>query len=109
VTDPRDGTIEQVAGVLGSLRLSEAQRVEHGDRARTDGEHVAEDAADAGGGALEGLDGGGVVVRFDLEGDREAVADIDGAGVLTRAHEHVAAFGGEATEESLGMLVGAVL
>ena len=48
------------------------------------GEDVAQDAADAGGRALEWLDRAGVVVRFHLECDAPAVADVDDAGVFPR-------------------------
>ena len=74
VPDAGHGAVEQIARALRRVGLAEAQRVEHGDRARAEGEDVAQDAADAGGGALEGLDRAGVVVRLDLEGDRQAAA-----------------------------------
>ncbi len=48
-------------------------------------------------------------MRLDFEGDREAVADIDGTRVLAGADEHVRPFGREATQQLLGVLVGAVL
>ena len=72
----------------GGVRVvggAEAQRVHHRDRAGAHGEDVADDAADAGGRALVGLDEARVVVRLDLEGDRELVADVDDAGVLADA------------------------
>ena len=56
MADAGDHALEQVARALG-VELAEAQRVEHRDRARADREDVAQDAADAGGRALEGLDG----------------------------------------------------
>ena len=49
------------------------------------GEDVAQDAADAGGRALVGLDGRRVVVALDADGGGDAVADVDHAGVLARA------------------------
>ncbi len=111
VPDPGDGSVEQVARACVSIPtdLAEAQRVEHGDRARADREDVAQDAPHAGGGSLERLDGAGVVVGLDLERAHEAPADVDGAGVLARAHHHVGALGGERAQELLGVLVGAVL
>ena len=60
----------------------EAQRVQQKLRARAHGEDVANDSADAGGGALKRLDRARVIVRFDLERDRPAVADIDHAGIF---------------------------
>ena len=46
------------------VRPAEAQRVQVGDRAGAHGEHVAQDAADAGRRALVGLDEAGVVVAI---------------------------------------------
>ncbi|MBI4875128.1 MAG: phosphoribosylformylglycinamidine synthase subunit PurL, partial [Acidobacteria bacterium] len=69
-------------GVFGIVQGAEAQRVQHRDRPRAHGEDVAQDAAHAGGGALERLDEAGVVVGFDFEGDGPAIADIDDAGVF---------------------------
>jgi hypothetical protein len=64
------------------IRRAEAQRVHRRDGPRAHGEDIAQDAADAGGRALVGLDVGGVVVALHLEDDAIAVADIDDAGVL---------------------------
>ena len=83
---------------LGMARIAEAQRVQVGDRARAHGEHVAHDAADAGGRALVGLDEGRVVVALHLEDDGIAVADVDHAGVLAGPLDHLRAFGGERLE-----------
>ena len=46
------------------------------------GENVAKDAAHAGGGALKGFNGAGVVVALDLHHDGQTVADVHDAGVL---------------------------
>jgi hypothetical protein len=46
-----------------------------------------------------------VIVRFDLERDREAVADVDGAGVLARPEEDVGAFGGKPAKLPLQMII----
>ena len=105
---PATAPVEQVARAR-RVELAEAQRVEHRDRPRADGEDVAQDAADAGGRALERLDRARVVVRLDLERHREAVADVDRAGVLARAHQHVRALGGQLAQQLLRVLVGAVL
>ena len=70
------------------VERAEAQRVEQRDRPRAHREDVAQDAADAGGRALEGLDRRGVVVALDLERHGQAVADVDHAGVLARALQH---------------------
>src|SRR3954447_19518020 len=65
VADAGHGLLEQVARARGAAHLAEAQGVEDRDRPRADREDVAQDAADAGGGALERLDRAGVVVRLD--------------------------------------------
>ncbi len=86
--DAGDDAGQHALGV-GVVGRAEAQRVHDGDRAGAHGDDVADDAADAGGRALVGLDVGRVVVRLDLEGDRVALADVDDAGVLADADEHV--------------------
>ncbi len=63
--------------------LRETKAVEQGDRPCPHRDDVAQDPADAGRRTLERLDGGRMVVRLDLEGDRLAVAEIDHSGVLT--------------------------
>ena len=100
VADPGDGAARAGSASAPSVRrLAEAQRVEHRDRPGADREHVAQDPADAGGRALERLDRARVVVRLDLEGDRQAVADVDRAGVLARAHQHVRALGRQPAQQ----------
>ena len=94
MADALHGPVEQVARAR-RVELAEAQRVEHGDRPRAHREDVAQDAAHAGGRALERLDRARVVVRLDLEGHREAVAHVHHAGVLARAHQQVRALGGQ--------------
>ena len=85
--DAGDDARDQMAR-LGMLRRAEAQRVEAGDRPRAHRENVAQDAADAGGRALIGLDVARMVVALHLEHDRLAVADVDDAGVLARPLDH---------------------
>ena len=108
VPDPGHRPVHQITRAR-RVERAEAQRVEHGDRPRANREDVAQDAADAGGRPLEGLDRARVVVRLDLEGDREPVAHVDRAGVLTRSHDHVLALGRQSPEELARVLVGAVL
>ena len=113
VADALDHALEQVAG-LGVGRVAEAQRVQRGDGASAHGEDVAVDAADAGGGALVGLDGRRVVVALDFEADREAIAEVHEAGVFfTRGSEHFHAGAvaglGQLLEPENGVFVGAVL
>ena len=79
----------------GVVERPEPQRVHQGDGAGAHREDVAEDAADAGGRALVGLDGRRVVVALDADGGGDAVADVDHAGVLARADEHARPFGGQ--------------
>ena len=88
---------------------AEAEPVEQRDRPRAHRDDVAEDAADAGRGALERLDRGRVVVRLDLERDREAAADVDDAGVLAGALQDALALRGQSPQERGGVLVAAVL
>jgi hypothetical protein len=83
---------------LRSLDRAEAERIHDGEGTRVHGEDVAQDAADAGGRALVGLDVAGVVVALDLEGAGPAVADVDDAGVLAGALDDAIALGGQALE-----------
>ena len=99
---------------VGGVERAEAQRVHHRDRPRAHREDVADDAADPGGRALVGLDERRVVVALDLEGHGVALADVEDAGVLTDAGEHLADRRllrdlAELLEVHLGRLVGAVL
>ena len=73
----------------GRVERAEAQAVEQRDGARTHGEHVAQNAADARGRALVRLDRRRVIVRFDLEGDRPAHPESEHAGVLSGALDHL--------------------
>ena len=98
----------------GIVERTEADGVEHRDRSCAHGENVAQNAADAGGRALEGLDEAGVVMRFDLEGDGLAfafgvLADIDDAGVFPGTDQHARALCGQLPQVQAGALVGAVL
>ena len=77
-------TPSRIRRLRGSVERPEAQRIHHRDRPRAHGEDVAQNAADAGRRALKRLDEAGMVVRFDLERDRVAAADVDDAGVLAR-------------------------
>jgi hypothetical protein len=92
---------DQAPGLV-MLGIAEAERIEAGDRPRAHGEHVAQDAADAGRRALIGLDIARMIVALHLEHDRAAVADRDHAGVLARALDHVRAAGRQRPEMDLG-------
>ena len=108
MADAGDDVVEQVARALG-VELAEAERVEHADRPGAEREDVAEDPADPGRRPLERLDRARVVVGLDLERDRVAVADVDRAGVLARAHDDARALGRQPAQQLPGVLVGAVL
>ncbi len=101
--DPADSARERVPG------LGEAQSVEQRDRARSHGDDVAEDPADSRRGALERLHGGRVVVALDLERDREAVAEVEDARVLSWPLEHAFPVARQPLQEQCRMLVAAVL
>ena len=75
------------------VRAAEPQRIQVGDRTGAHGEDIAQNAADAGGGALVGFDETRVVVALHFEDRREAVADIDHAGVLARSVDDPGLFG----------------
>ena len=91
------------------VERAEVQGVEQCDGSGAHGEDVADDAADAGGRALVGLDGGGVVVALDAHGDGDAVPDVDHAGVLAEAGEDPRRLERQPPEVDPGRLVRAVL
>ena len=89
---------------------TEAQRIQQKLRARAHRENVADDSADAGCRALERLDRARVVVAFDLECDRPAVADVDHAGVFFAClDQNVRAGGRKFFQLSARIFVGAML
>src|ERR1700750_2729350 len=51
----------------------------------------------------------GWFVGLTFKAASHPVADVDRAGILARAHDHVAALGGQRAQQQLGVLVGAVL
>ena len=106
--DAGDDAGDEMAG-LGMVGRAEAQRVEVGDGARAHGEHVAHDAADAGRRALVGLDVARVVVALHLEDDAVAVAEVDDAGVLAGALDHLRARRRQRLQPDARGLIGAVL
>ena len=78
----------------GFVEWSEVEGIHRSEGTRAHREDVAQDSADAGGGALIRLDERRVIVRFDLEGRGQSAAYIDYAGVFARALQHAFAFGG---------------
>ena len=90
-------------------RLAERDRVEAGDRPRAHGEHVAQDAADAGGRTLIRLDEARVVVALHLEHAGKPVADVDDAGILARSLDYPGRLGRQGAQMHLRGLVRAML
>ncbi len=106
--DTRDYAGDQMPR-LGMLGRAKGERIETGDRPRAHGEDVAQDAADAGGRALIGLDVARVVVALHLEDHRLAIADVDDAGILARALDHPWRLGRQSAQMEARGLVRAVL
>ncbi len=104
----------QHARGVGGVERPEAQRIHDRDGPSPHGEDVADDAADAGGRTLVGLDERRVVVALDLERHGVALADVEDTGVLADAGQCLADRRllrdlTELLEVHLGRLVGAVL
>ena len=106
--DAGDDAFEQSASCQ-ARRGTEAQRVQQRDRPRAHREDVADDAADAGCGALIGLDERRMVVRLDLEDRGKSVADVDRAGIFARALQHLRAVSRQRLQMHARALVAAVL
>ena len=100
-------TTWRVLACAGAPR--ERQRIETGNRTRTHGENVAQNATDAGGRALIGLNVAWMVMALHLEHDREPVADIDHAGVLARPLDHPRRLRRQRAQVDFRRLVRAVL
>ena len=106
--DAADHAIDQAFG-FGMGWIAKAQRVHQRDGAGAHGEHIAQDAADAGGRALVGLNEAWVVVAFHLEDAGQAFADVDRAGVFARPIDHVRRLGRQLGQMNAGGFVAAVL
>ena len=107
-TDSAHDAVHEPARAM-VVRPAELQRIEQRNRSSAHRDDVAQDAADAGRGALVRLDRARVVVRLDLERHSQAVADAHDAGVFARAGEHIAAGCGQRPQERFRTLVRAVL
>ena len=94
---------------FGVIQTAKANGIHHGDGPRAHGKDVAQNAADAGGRALERFNKRRMVVRLDLESNRPAVTDIDDPGVLTGTLQHQRALGRQLLQMNLRALVGAML
>ncbi len=79
--DAANNVVEEVA-IAGLIERSKAKRVQDGYRASTHCENVADDATDASCRTFVRFDRAGVVVRFNLEDDRQTLANVDRARVL---------------------------
>ncbi len=103
------------AGAVGvlALRVAEAQRIGGAEDARAHAVNIADDAADAGGSALDRQDLRRVVVALMRHHDAPAATVVlgeeDDAGVLLRAEDHVRRVGRQELQRGLRGLVGAVL
>ena len=95
--------------VFGCEGSPKRQRIHRRNRSRAHREDVAQDAADAGRGPLIGLDIAGVVVAFHLEDHGLTVADIDDAGILAGAADHLRAGRGQGAQPFLRGFVGTML
>ena len=84
--DARDDPGQHPGGV-GVLRVAEPERIHDEHRSGAHRQDVADNAADAGRRPLVGLDVARMIVRLDLEGDRETFTDIHDPGVLAHPHE----------------------
>ncbi len=100
--------LHQMRG-LGVRGQAERQGIHRRDRPRAHREDVAQDAADAGRGALMRFDIGGVVVALHLEDDRLIVADIDDARIFARPADHLWPRGRQGAQPFLRALVGTML
>ena len=103
MADPADGAREVVVG------RAEPEPVEEGHGAGAHRRDVAQDPADARRGALERLDGRGVVVALDLERDRQPVAEVEHARILARPLEDALAVARQPAKQERRVLVPAVL
>src|SRR5205085_9781008 len=87
---------------------AEAQRVHDGNWPRPHGENVAQNAANAGGGAVKWLNERGMVMRFDLEGARPAIPDIDNGRIFAGSLQNDLAPGRQALEVDARGFIGAM-
>ena len=106
VAVPADAGDRALEGMVGR---AEPEPVEKRDRPRAHRDDVAQDPADSRRGALERLDRGRVVVRLDLEGHRDAVAEVEHAGVLAWPLQDALALRRQPLEQRRRVLVAAVL
>ena len=99
----------QDSSIARALQRAKADGVHHCDGPRAHGENVAQNAANAGGGALKRLNKAGMVVRFDFEGNGVIAADINDSGIFSRPLQHQLAASGQLAEMNARAFVGAML
>ena len=80
------------------VERTKAKRIHQCNRTCAHGEDVAQNAADACGCTLVGLNRGGVIMRFDADRCSNAVANIDNAGIFAGTNEYPRSFGGKTLE-----------
>src|ERR1700677_1638004 len=91
------------------LNRPKAERIHDGQRSRTHGKDVAQNAAYTRCRALKRLNVAGMIVRLDLECTAPTVPHVDDARVLSRPLDHAVALGGQALEMHTAGLVRAML
>src|SRR5580692_6561833 len=91
------------------LERSELERVHARYRSRAHRENIAQDSADPGRRALVRLDERRMVMAFDFENCRPAVADINRAGILARPLHHQLALRRQLSQMDARRLVRAML
>lgn len=82
-TNARHHTAQQVTRFF-VIRCAKPQRIQQGHRARAHGEYIAQNTADTGCRPLIGFNERGMIVAFDLENCRKAIADIHRASIFAR-------------------------
>jgi hypothetical protein len=109
VANALDHAVHQPLGAVG-VRVAEAKRIQLRNRACAHGKNVAVDAAHAGGCALIGFHGRGVVVRLDFKRAGQSVADVDESGVLLAGlRQHVRTLLRQGFQPNNRVFVGTVL
>ena len=100
----------------GGFQGTEAKGVGQQDRSRSHCENIPNDSTHPGRGSLERLDGAGMIVRLDLEGNPPSFAHVDHPRILFPSlDEHlsdgvlVGLLRREKAQQTTGILIGAVL
>ena len=91
------------------VQRAEPEWIPYGDRPRTHGEHISEDATHTGGGTLIRLHIARMVVALDSKRSKPPVTEVHDACVLSGANDHPGLVGREPPQMSAGRFVGAML